>query len=194
MVEQRGVEFPRNNDWSVPNHPNYRLKALVGSPCDTLRPIAAFSIDSLENTVFTDQSDRDPTSWFWTFGDGIGVSEAQNPVYSYTENGTYEVCLIATNEAGSDTLCQMVTILLTSTEELESVDFSVYPNPVDGLLHVDFSNRASRNWQLYNSLGQIIKNGNFSNLENQINLKSLSKGIYWLSVDKKQAVRIVVAH
>ncbi len=41
-VEQHGLQLATFNDWSVPNHPNYRLKALIGSPCDTIRPIAAF--------------------------------------------------------------------------------------------------------------------------------------------------------
>ena len=31
-VEQHGLQLATFNDWSVPNHPNYRLKALIGSP------------------------------------------------------------------------------------------------------------------------------------------------------------------
>ncbi|MFZ4545070.1 MAG: T9SS type A sorting domain-containing protein [Saprospiraceae bacterium] len=37
---QRGQKLPKYNAWSVPNHPNYRLGALKGSPCDTLHSIA----------------------------------------------------------------------------------------------------------------------------------------------------------
>jgi hypothetical protein len=35
-VKQRGIKLPTPNAWSIPNHPNYRLGALKGSPCDTL--------------------------------------------------------------------------------------------------------------------------------------------------------------
>lgn len=51
----------------------------------------------------------DPTSWDWDFGDGNG-STLQEPVHTYDNAGTYEVCLIATNAYGSDTACQNVNI------------------------------------------------------------------------------------
>lgn len=35
-VEQRGVELPTFNAFSMPNFPNYRLGALEGSPCDSI--------------------------------------------------------------------------------------------------------------------------------------------------------------
>lgn len=52
---------------------------------------------------FTDQSVNVPTSWLWNFGDGT-TSTTQNPTHVYTENGTYTVTLIASNELGADTL------------------------------------------------------------------------------------------
>jgi len=36
-VEQHGIELPTFNGFSIPNHPNYRLGAWEGSPCDTLQ-------------------------------------------------------------------------------------------------------------------------------------------------------------
>jgi hypothetical protein len=35
-LEQHGLELPTYYSSSLPNHPNYHLGALVGSPCDTL--------------------------------------------------------------------------------------------------------------------------------------------------------------
>jgi hypothetical protein len=35
-IEQHGIELPSYNSGTVPNHPNYRLGRLIGSPCDTL--------------------------------------------------------------------------------------------------------------------------------------------------------------
>ncbi|MEM9887276.1 MAG: T9SS type A sorting domain-containing protein [Bacteroidota bacterium] len=40
-VEQHGIELPTFNSFSIPNHPNYRLGAWEGSPCDTLSPISS---------------------------------------------------------------------------------------------------------------------------------------------------------
>jgi hypothetical protein len=49
-------------------------------------------------------------SWAWDFGDG-NISAAQNPAHTYAANGTYNVCLIATNTDGSSApSCQSVTV------------------------------------------------------------------------------------
>ena len=181
-VEQHGLQLATFNDWSVPNHPNYRLKALIGSPCDTIRPIAAFTYDSLSNTVFTDASARIPTEWFWTFGDGSS-SNIQNPEHSYTESGTYEVCLIATNEAGSDTTCQEVMVVITDIDELQEAAFTVFPNPTRGEITVILPDTQLRNWRLVNVLGQAMKAGTFREVTESLNWSDLGSGMYWLEVD-----------
>lgn len=54
--------------------------------------------------IFTDGSTGvigDPvTSWSWDFGDGVGVSAAQNPSYTYTVPGSYTVELYALSQGG----------------------------------------------------------------------------------------------
>lgn len=73
-------------------------------------PAAAFAAAPTGLLVnFTDQSTGSPNSWVWDFGDG-GSSANQNPSYTYSSNGTYTVCLIASNGACSDTTCQSVTV------------------------------------------------------------------------------------
>jgi len=54
------------------------------------------------NVAFTDSSTNNPTSWYWTFGDG-NSSTSQNPSNNYTSPGDYTVSLTATNQYGSDT-------------------------------------------------------------------------------------------
>lgn len=50
---QRGQELPTYNAFSVPNHPNYRLGALKGSPCDTLGlGVATKDIEKEEVKIF----------------------------------------------------------------------------------------------------------------------------------------------
>jgi PKD repeat protein len=62
---------------------------------------------------FSDASANIPTSWYWYFGDG-GTSSEQNPVYEYTDAGTYSVSLTATNSAGSNTTTQSSLITVTA--------------------------------------------------------------------------------
>ncbi len=58
---------------------------------------------------FTNTSTNNPTSYAWTFGDG-GTSTAANPSHTYAANGTYNVCLTATNAAGSNQYCTNVVV------------------------------------------------------------------------------------
>jgi len=52
----------------------------VGAPTSGTEPLTV---------SFTDMSTGDPTSWSWNFGDGIGTSTEQNPVYTYSNTGLY---------------------------------------------------------------------------------------------------------
>jgi|GEM_PF-1703901 len=83
--------------------------------CDTVTicipTSAGFSLMATGGGVvaFTDASAH-ATSWSWDFGDGSPTDNTQNPSHTYTVNGTYQVCLVATNACSSDTLCSTVTV------------------------------------------------------------------------------------
>lgn len=87
---------------------------VIGISPQVWQPIAAFSlVNEGEGLIdLTDESQDSPTEWFWDFGDG-NTSIEQSPQHTYTQNGMYTVCLTATNSAGSNTVCQTTTILLT---------------------------------------------------------------------------------
>ncbi|MBK7109871.1 MAG: PKD domain-containing protein [Chitinophagales bacterium] len=72
-------------------------------------PVAAFSYAGDPMVAFTDLSLNDPGSWAWEFGDGA-TSDLANPTHTYATNGTYNVCLTATNFMGSNEDCQSVVI------------------------------------------------------------------------------------
>ncbi len=70
------------------------------------RPVANFTSNVTSgyaplDVSFTDKSSGSPTSWKWTFGDGINSTQ-QNPVHTYSKAGNYTVVLTAINSAGSN--------------------------------------------------------------------------------------------
>jgi Zn-dependent metalloprotease/PKD repeat protein len=81
----------------------------------TAEPIADFMATSTSSCSgdisFQDQSTNGPSVWAWDFGDG-GVSNSQNPLHIYTQDGIYDVTLVASNAFGSDTFSinQYITI------------------------------------------------------------------------------------
>jgi PKD repeat protein len=108
------------------------LQSINWSMTPPTAPVADFSFVNASNGLvnFTDLSDGYPTSWAWTFGDG-GTSTSQNPNHTYTANGTYTACLIASNAGGSSTqVCKQVVV--SNVPVAPVADFS-WANPSGGL-------------------------------------------------------------
>jgi len=132
-VCQHCVQLPTYNAFSMPNFPNYRLGALEGSPCDTLRqpPTAAWSYEAQAlELAFQDSSFHDIRSWHWDFGDGV-TDTVPHPVHTYAAEGVYQVCLAVSNPRGADTLCREIQVLINSVAETEGgISANISPNPV----------------------------------------------------------------
>lgn len=93
-------------------------------------PVADFTADVTSVTVggtvnFTDLSANEPTGWSWTFTGGTpSGSTTQNPSVTYNTEGTYDVSLVASNSAGSDTETKTGYITVTSAPTTETLSFT----------------------------------------------------------------------
>ncbi|WNJ19150.1 PKD domain-containing protein [Pontibacter sp. G13] len=73
-------------------------------------PVAGFTTQSLpEEAYFFQNSSSDATAFQWDFGNGDTSLQA-SPNYEYTQNGSYVVTLIASNDCGIDTFTQTVDV------------------------------------------------------------------------------------
>jgi hypothetical protein len=186
-VQQHAIQLPTLNAFSLPNFPNYKLRNLVGSPADTLGPIAAYGFTPGGLTLsFEDESLKSPTAWQWDFGDG-GSSTQQNPVHEYAQEGEYEVCLSVSNLYGADTLCQMVQVQLTSVGEEEGqVLVELFPNPSAGALWLKTVGLPAATpvlVELYNLSGQLLQRQAYlPNTTERLSLKEQPQGTYFYRV------------
>jgi gliding motility-associated-like protein len=78
------------------------------------KPTANFSaaplnVCAFSNVQFTDLTGGNPDEWSWSFGDG-GTSAMQNPLYAYTDTGTFTIRLISYNNKCADTLTRLAYI------------------------------------------------------------------------------------
>ncbi|MEM1134271.1 MAG: PKD domain-containing protein [Bacteroidota bacterium] len=93
-----------------------------------------------------------PVNWYWDFGDGNQLSGSPNPIYTYTEPGTYDVTLIAEDALGCfDTLvvANFITIDgpqgdFTVSDTIGypdlAVNFEAFPDNPDNVITWDFGN------------------------------------------------------
>jgi len=98
-------------------------------------PIASFQF-AVSETNFLEVTfsnfSQNATSYAWDFGDGVGTSTAESPVYAYTAAGDYSVKLTATNADG------------VSVEKTESL--TITDPGIAGLL---LSGSVSKTWKLF---------------------------------------------
>ena len=73
------------------------------------QPIAQFTYSVNDKTVTFKNQSLHAQKYFWTFGDHSG-DPAENPVKTYSEAGTYQVTLVATNITKSDTCYETLVI------------------------------------------------------------------------------------
>jgi PKD repeat protein len=130
-------------------------------------------------------------TWAWDFGDG-GTSSAQNPSHTYTANGTYTVCLIATNSCGADTICHTVTISVVAvTPGISEAQVMLYPNPTGGQLKVSMTLDAATDLQLRirDVAGKVVANFGSQQAvgewKAQLDVSALASGMYMLEIQSQ---------
>ncbi|MBL4578335.1 MAG: PKD domain-containing protein, partial [Flavobacteriales bacterium] len=164
-------------------------------------PAAGYSFTSSSSDVTFTSSATNNTSTFWDFGDGMSDT-VQNPLHTYSANGTYTVCQTATNSCGSDTICQNVQIVVTGIEPgIGSPIVTVSPNPSSGMVLIEFGNWDNSTClvEVRNIIGVQVYAEQISTMQGSdnysLNLQHLPKGVYFLqfiSGDLKQAQKLVI--
>jgi PKD repeat protein len=137
-----------------------------------------------QTATFTNTTTNGVT-YSWDFGDG-GSSNAENPVHTYTADGTYYVMLTVNNGCGTDTFTDTLYVYGTGINEGNfTTTLSVFPNPANDLLNIEFINSGNSpvNIGLYDATGRMVrhlecgKNGYF---HKTIELAGIAEGIYLL--------------
>jgi PKD repeat protein len=163
---------------------------IVGAP-----PIADFTWGTPQlsyKVQFQDLSTNMPTSWQWNFGDGTG-STAQNPLKTFTSNGTKHVCLTVSNSFGtSTTVCKDVTVVGVGIQDLELAQhISMFPNPSNGKVFITIEGNVTPDMSIsvYNVLGELVMNpvkykAGTTNIE--MDLASVASGVYLVKIQTEQ--------
>ncbi len=76
--------------------------------------------------IQTQNTTEGAIDYYWNFGDNTNIINETNPSYTYNENGTYEISLIAKNEYGcTDSTKKSIYLIPTELDlELENVIFT----------------------------------------------------------------------
>ncbi len=116
-------------------------------------PMAEFTADNTtiiqgETVTFNDESEFFPTSWEWSFEGGTpSTSTEQNPQVTYSEVGSFEVSLTATNAQGSNQVIE--TGYINVAYPAPVVDFEASTTEIfagEPVTFTDMSNNEPTSW------------------------------------------------
>lgn len=199
-LKQHDILLPSTYFQSMPNFPHFRIFDWEDSPCDTLgidkSAVARwrYTQDSFNylRFDFTDLSYTDILEWEWNFGDpasGSNTSTLKNPEHIFSKNGIYQVCLIAKNKHGSDTLCKDIQIGTVSSEDNNiQIDIEptvlLAPNPFKEFLQIQISKYNPQNMtaHFYNQIGKNVKSLRIFQGVNKVEMDDLVPGFYFISI------------
>lgn len=152
----------------------------VSITVDTL-PNAQWYIVNINNYDVTFQNfSTCYDSIFWTFGDG-DTSSLSYIQHSYDTSGLYNVCLIAFNSYGSDTICGNVWINdPVGIKEKKSIEnaIKVFPNPTVDFVNFEFD-KFPLELIIFNTQGKVILNKNITENSFKLKVNHLESGIYF---------------
>lgn len=153
-------------------------------------PVAGFTAsDNGLTASFSDAFTGTVNSHVYDFGDG-NTSTSSNPSHTYTTANTYNVCVTVTNDCGTDTDCELVTVdVLTGITEANLGSLALYPNPSDGTFNLELSGMEGQGTlNLMDMTGRVVHTESLiltRRFKQTKNLK-LSSGVYILQLQTEE--------
>ena len=111
-------------------------------------------------------------------------------------DSTYKFYCIATDNVGNregekefDIQFKISNVSITEIQTEQGV-IKVYPNPTNGQLKIETGQLTNTNYEIYNLMGQLQKQGKLQGETTTVNIESLANGMYILRIAGK-AVKII---
>jgi len=88
-------------------------------------------------------------------------------------------------ESRNDSMTLKHPSQITNTRNLnfeKNLNFKIFPNPTEGILHIENENNRSLDLIFYNQIGMVVLEQSINNSTHQINLEDLPRGIYFVKI------------
>jgi len=178
----------------------YYLKIVDDNMCEfrdtvnvTLSQSPTISLGAETKIPASGVLDLTPGSGFKSYTWSTGAS---TEILQVTDTGRYSVTVVDVNGCSA-----YAEIYINKTAELNYINgvrYSVYPNPVNDLLHIEGGSELTKSAiSIMDALGKTVYSNRSFNGNEKINVKELPAGLYRviISVDEKTlSINVVITH
>lgn len=198
--------WSHNNSLNVPSANNlsaqqYSVVVTDESGCSVTRyfninePLPSVSnythTSNFTTVTFNNQSSSG--NYLWDFGDG-NTSVETNPIHTYADSGTYNVCLSVTDNCGTVTNCQNISVeksLDASLKNLINRNIEIYPNPAKESIFIKNSKGIISKVEICDTKGALVFSNQFvSNHTISLEISNLNNGIYFIKIYDENRILI----
>ncbi|MEZ4721320.1 MAG: PKD domain-containing protein [Flavobacteriales bacterium] len=152
-------------------------------------PNGGYVYEQVTSTVQFYDHAKNADEYLWTFTDGT-VSTLKSPIHYFTSLGSFQVCQYVSNECGSDTTCDSITVDVLGIPSDVVKGISIYPNPASDYIHVsaDFNLMERLKVDLHDMSGRCVKTIvlTSSTPQEQLYVGDLSRGSYIVKIKADQ--------
>lgn len=133
-------------------------------------------------SFFTANDLTGPYQWY-NCATNLPIFGATSQNFYPITNGQYKVLIGNANCAVSSTCFSYLSTLILEAESQN--ELSVFPNPVEDIVHVFFSGNfdTKNSLMLYNNLGELLYTAELIDNTAKIDLSNLSRGVYFLKLE-----------
>lgn len=135
---------------------------------------------------------RNSNQFEWDFGDGSPIITDKNPVYTFEDQGPYEVRLTAFNDCGERTAVLTINDAVLRNENTLDEVVNIYPNPVQHQLFINSkSPEEIQDIRIVSMEGRNMFMINSIANKESINLSTWKAGIYFIVITNAKGDRKV---
>ncbi|MBI3500792.1 MAG: PKD domain-containing protein [Bacteroidetes bacterium] len=174
------------------------LVASNGTCTDTIKkkvtvnvlPVSSFADTTNGDTAYFTNNSLAACYYTWNFGDGNN-SSAQNPIHTYSANGTYSVCLtVYSCDSCQSIFCKDVSILVLGTNEAEQNSFSIRPTLFTDGITISSSFKKEIEVAVYDLLSREVYSKKIAEpkSEEYLPLGNLDRGVYLLKISSSEKI------
>ena len=132
-------------------------------------------------------------------GDG-NSSQIQNPIYTFTNTGVYNVLFIASSASCNGTINRQVTVYGNiCIEEFNAASINVYPLPTNGKVSIEWNEvHNAEHAEIYHGTGRSITKFTTEGSTHNLDVSAWANGVYMLKLhnDKGEQIlkQVIIQH